>query len=275
MTTWVDGRLIGEGEPVLRSDDHGIVVGDGVFTTVKVVDGQPFALSRHVQRLQRSAQGLGLPCDAATVRAAVDEVMIADKDIPGLRRLRITITGGPGPLASDRGSTGPTLIVATADQAPPPPSSAVVTVPWTRNERSAIAGLKTTSYAENVVALDHAHKRGANEAIFANTHGELCEGTGTNVFVVLDGVIVTPPLSSGCLAGISRGLLLEWLDGIEERSLPFDALADAEEAFLTSSIRDVQPIHAINGRDLPDCPGPLTRQAMEVFAARRAESPDP
>ena len=83
-------------------------------------------------------------------------------------------------------------------------------MPWVRNERSATAGLKTTSYAENVVALDRAHAEGGSEALFANTRGELCEGTGSNVVVVVDDELVTPPLSSGCLAGITRELLLEW-----------------------------------------------------------------
>src|SRR5579875_1231833 len=134
MTTWVNGRFIDEGEPSLRADDHGVVVGDGVFETVKVVDGQPFALTRHLRRMQRSAGALGLACHPEQVRAAVEQVMAADAGDGGLCRLRITLTAGPGPLASDRGTSEPTLIVATSPQQPPP-SSAVVTVPWTRNER--------------------------------------------------------------------------------------------------------------------------------------------
>lgn len=275
MTAWVNGRIVGEAEPVLRADDHGVIVGDGVFETIKVVDGQPFALTRHLRRMQRSAAALGLPLDVDRVRAAVAEVMAADGIADGLRRLRITLTGGPGPLASDRGSAGTTLIVATAPQQQPPQSSAVVTVPWTRNERSPLAGLKTTSYADNVIALNYAHAHDAGEAVFGNTRGDLCEGTGTNVFVAVDGRIVTPPLSSGCLAGVTRELVLEWGDDIDERSLPLVTLEEADEAFLTSSIRDVHPIHAVNGRSLDETPGPLTRRAMETFARRAAETIDP
>jgi branched-chain amino acid aminotransferase len=275
MTVWCNGRLVADDEPVLRADDHGFVVGDGVFETLKVVDGQPFALTRHLRRMQRSAHGLGLPWREPTVRAAVDEVMAADRELGGLRRLRITLTGGPGPYGSDRGDAGTTLVVATSDQPRPPESSAVATVPWTRNERSPLTGLKTTSYAENVVALQHAHERGAAEAIFANSHGELCEGTGTNVFVAVDGRLVTPPLSSGCLPGVTRSLILEWVEGIDERSLPLGVLDEAEEIFLSSSIRDVHPVHAVNGREIAEAPGPLTRHAMDVFARRAAESPDP
>ena len=122
----------------------------------------------------------------------------------------------------------------------------VVVVPWTRNERSATAGLKTTSYAENVVALAYAKERGGIEAIFANTRGELCEGTGSNIFVVVDGELLTPPLDSGCLAGITRELTIEWCRAeglpVREQTLPLSVLETADEVFITSSTKDVLPI---------------------------------
>ena len=123
-------------------------------------------------------------------------------------------------------------------------------MPWTRNERSAVAGLKTTSYAENVVAVEYAHQRGASEGLFANTRGELCEGTGSNVFLVVGGRILTPPLASGCLAGVTRALVIEWC-GAEEATLSMSDLAAADEVFLTSSTRDVHPVSALDGRALP------------------------
>ena len=147
-------------------------------------------------------------------------------------------------------------------------------VPWPRNERGALSGLKTTSYGENVRALAYAAERGGGEAIFANTVGQLCEGTGTNVFVVRGGRLLTPPLSSGCLAGVTRALVIEWA-GAEEEDLPLDALAGAEEAFLSGTTRDVQPIRNVDGAALPAAPGPVTRKAAEIFALRSAESPDP
>src|SRR5581483_9151500 len=143
---------------------------------------------------------------------------------------------------------------------------------WTRNERAATAGLKTTSYADNVVALRYAHERNAAEAILANSVGELCEGTGSNVFVGIRGELVTPSLSSGCLAGITRELLIEWLSDVQERSLPIGALEEADEAFLASSTRDVQPIRAVDGVALSAAPGPMTRRAMTTFAQRSAET---
>ncbi|HWA66017.1 MAG TPA: aminotransferase class IV [Mycobacteriales bacterium] len=272
MTLWVNGVVVDPAAPVVRADDHGVTVGDGVFETMKVTGGQPFALTRHLRRLESSAAGLGLPVDLDLIRDGVAAVVAAQP--LGSARLRVTVTAGPAPYGSDRGDSPVTVIVATAPLAEWPPTADVVTVPWTRNERAATAGLKTTSYADNVVALDYAHQRGGAEAIFANTRGELCEGTGSNVFLGIDGQLVTPPLSSGCLAGITRELLVEWLGDVAERAVPLEALAAADEAFLTSSTRDVQPIRAVDGRVLAAAPGPLTARAREVFAQRSTE-PDP
>jgi len=164
--------------------------------------------------------------------------------------------------------------VAVVPLSPVEPHADLALMPWTRNENGALTGLKTTAYADNVLALDHARRRGAGEALFANTQGNLCEGTGSNIFVVLDGDLLTPPLSAGPLAGITRELVLEWAGGTETDI----AMADLErvsEAFLTSSGRDVQPIRAIDGRELPAAPGPVTRKTMDVFVERGASDMDP
>jgi branched-chain amino acid aminotransferase len=153
---------------------------------------------------------------------------------------------------------------------------AVLVVAWLRNERGALAGLKTTSYAENARALAHARREGADEAVFANTAGNLCEGTGSNVFVVVDGRLITPPLSAGCLAGVTRDLVLESSEAREE-DLPISRFnaADVEEAFLTSTMREVAPIHTINGEPQMACPGPLTAAAREAFEKLAAAGDEP
>ena len=273
MRVWVNGRLLDDPRaPVLTVSDHGLTVGDGVFEAVKVVDGVPFALSRHLVRMVRSAAGLGLP-DLPTddVRRGVRAVLAAEH-LP-LGRLRITYTGGVAPLGSGRGDSPPTLVVVADTLKPAPAVTAVVTVPWPRNERGALAGLKTTSYAENVVALAHAAERGATEAVFANTVGNLCEGTGSNVFYVVGGELRTPTLAAGCLAGISRELLLEWHGG-REVDEPVEVLRDADEIFLVSTTRDVQPVTRCDDRELVG-PGPVTARCQEVWAAREAEDVDP
>ncbi|MEV5980519.1 aminodeoxychorismate lyase [Streptomyces sp. NPDC052114] len=273
MKIWLNGGLQDLDDARVSVLDHGLTVGDGIFETVKTVEGAPFALTRHLARLARSARGLGLPePDLDEVRRACAAVLAANP-LP-LGRLRITYTGGLSPLGSDRGDQGTTLVVALGEAAPRPDSTAVITVPWTRNERGALTGLKTTSYAENVVALARAHEQGASEALFANTVGQLCEGTGSNVFVVLDGEIHTPPVASGCLTGITRELTVQWT-GARESDLPMDVLDRADEVFLTSTLRDVQAVHRVDGRQLPAAPGPVTAKAMRLFAERAAGDLDP
>jgi branched-chain amino acid aminotransferase len=278
---WVNGRVVDADAPALLTSDHGLTVGDGVFETCKILRGRPFAMTRHLDRLAASATGLDLPePDLERIRAGVDELLAAQDPIE-FGRLRITVTGGTGPLGSERAAGTGTCVLQTAVQAPPPPTGAVVLAPWVRNERSAVAGIKTTSYAENVVALAYAKARGAAEALLGNTLGNLCEGTGSNVFVAVDGELVTPPLSAGPLSGISRALLLEWgTDAglpIREADLPVTVLDDAPEVVLTSSIRDVQPAHAVDGRALgePGEFGPLGAMAVAVFAERAAQDVDP
>ena len=191
-----------------------------------------------------------------------------------LARIRITYTSGIGPLGSDRGAHGTTAVVAAAEQQPFPATGDVSVVPWPRNERGALSGLKTTSYGDNAKALAYAHDHGGAEAIFGNLADNLCEGTGSNVFLVRGGRLITPPLSSGCLAGITRALVLEWVGGSEE-DVPLSAFTEADEAFLTSTTRDVQPIRAVDGKVFPAAPGPVTRKAIEVFATRGTADLDP
>lgn len=275
MKVWVNGVISEPDAARISPFDHGFTVGDGVFETCKVSDGVPFALTRHLHRLDRSASGLGLPTpDHTAIRAGVKELLDVE---PGAGRLRITVTGGPGPLGSDRGDEGTTLTLAVSPESAWEEATSVAVVPWVRNERSAVAGLKTTSYAENVVALDRAHAFASSEAVFANTAGLLCEGTGSNIFVVVDGELITPTLDSGCLAGITRELVLEWTDA-RERDVPLEVLRTAEEAFLTSSTRDVQPIRQVvwgQGDLQPLAVGSVGAAARAAFAEHAASTPDP
>ena len=269
---WADGRILSPGEAAVRADDHSVVVGDGVFETTGVLDGVPFALTRHLARLARSAAGLGIQApDDARIREAVAEVVAADRRA-GL--LRITWSSGPGPLGSGRGDGPGTLVLSTGPGNVWPATERVHLGPWTRNEHGALTGLKTTSYAENAKALAVAHRHGCTEALFRNTAGHLCEGTGTNVFLVVDDVLVTPPLSSGCLAGVTRDLLLELVD-VVERDVALDEIEVASEAFLSSATRDVSSIAAVDDHDLPTAPGPVTTAVAAAFADLVARTPDP
>ncbi len=272
-TLWIDGALVEEAEARISPFDHGLLTGDGVFETLRIAGARPFAARRHLERLARSTAGMRLPCpEPAVVLDAMDRVIRANRLEVG--RLRVTVTGGPSALGSDRTEAVPTVIVAAGALPAWPPSADVAIAPWPRNERGALAGIKSTSYGENVVALAHARDRGAGEAIFANLAGNLCEGTGSNVFVGIGGRLLTPPLAAGCLAGVTRDLVLELVD-VVEADLPAGALAEADEAFLTSSTRDVQPIRGVDGRALHACPGPLTAAAAAAFRDLMARDLDP
>lgn len=268
---WINGQLVAADDATISANDHGLTVGDGCFETTSVIRGEPFALGRHLARLRDSLAGLGINLALTNdeLRQAARETAAAN---PEAGVVRITVTTGPGPLGSGRGHGDPTVIIAAGPHRPWPPTASVVTVPWTRNERGALAGVKSTSYAENVVALAHAHQQGASEAIFANTVGQLCEGTGTNIFVVVNGRLATPPLRSGCLAGVTRALVLETSD-VVELDLPIEILDTTGEAFLTSSTRNVMPIDRINDRPLAI--GAQTQAAARQLAELMAATLDP
>ena len=274
MVMWVGGRLVAPGEPVLTADDHALV-GDGAFEAIKVLDGRPFALTRHLDRLRRSLEPLGIELDFDEVHAAVRTLMSTEQAGVSPSWLRITVTGGSAPMGTGAVGLKPTVIGAVAPMAPWPPTTDVVIAPWRRNEYGPTTGLKTISYADNVIAHRYAHAAGADEAVFANTRGQLCEGTGTNVVAAVDGRLVTPTLAAGCLAGVTRELLLEWIPEIDEFDVPVTALADAPEAFLTSTSRNVHPIRRVGDRQLAAAPGPLTTHALEVWECNAARDIDP
>lgn len=272
---WVNGTLYTDpNQAKVSAVDHGIVVGDGVFEAMKVVKEGVFATTRHLARLARSAKAMGLPePDLKFIRAGIDEVIGARDWEVG--KVRVTYTGGEGPLGSGE-AYGPSLAMVAAEAVlePPGPTTKIVTTPWTRNTSGAMTGVKTTSYAENVRGLAYAHHRGGTEAIFVNSEGNMCEGTGSNIFFVFGDRIITPPLSAGPLAGITRGLLLEWDDNIDEEDILPDKAKSADEVFITSSLRDVQGVAVWDDRTW-DAPGPRTRQVMDIFLERSTADLDP
>jgi len=285
VVIWSNGRLYGPDDLLLSGVDHGVTVGDGVFETCAVYDGTAFALTRHLRRLRRSALGIGLgEPDLDRVRDGVAAVLAGAG--PDTGRLRITLTGGAGPLGSHRFAPEDQrqTVLVLAGPGVRSEVSRVVRVPWVRNERSSVAGLKTTSYAENVVAVAEAYRLGADEAVLANTVGDLCEGTASNVFVERAGELVTPPLSSGCLAGITRELLLEWAAaaGLPVREaapgeLRYDVLDEVGDGtthlMMSGSIRNVSPVVSLDGSAV--AAGPISLEAQRLFQARLADDLDP
>lgn len=242
-----NGALRPADAALLTASDGLAVCGRGVFETIAAYRGIPFLLESHLERLRRGAEVFSLACpDDAAIRQAIGQVLDANDLLAEKARVRIT-------LSSPADGRESWWVEATTPP-PHPPKARVITGPFVRNERSLLAGLKTINYGDNVVALAAARRAGADEALFANSRDELCEGTWSNVFVRIDGRWMTPPLSSGCLPGITRELVIrlfaEQAIPFAESTLSYAALDRVESAFLTSSLREIQPVAAIDGRDL-------------------------
>jgi branched-chain amino acid aminotransferase len=264
---WIDGRVVATEDAHLDALAAGVLTGTGVFESMKVLRGEAFALRRHLARLARSAAIVDLPVpDDSTLREAVNAVLA---DWTDATRVRITIAAG-------RGAEAPPTTIVHAERTEPWPADAhVVVSPWVRNERAPSAGAKTTSYVDNVLARRDAVARGADEALLCDTQGHLSEGTASNVFVVVDGRLCTPSLANGCLGGMTRELLCELVAVDVRDDLTLGDLAACSEAFLTSSTRDVHPIATVDGRPLPQAPGPLTAAAAWAMAELQERTTDP
>lgn len=275
LVVWSGGRLRSADEPLVGPRDRGLTGGLGVYESLAVIDGAVFAATRHLARLARSAAAVGLAApDGAELRAAA--TLVAHTGGWGYGRLRITVTAGSSAQAGD----GVTFIVGSA--ATPVPEVRVVRAPWVRNDRAALVGVKAISTADNLVAARYAHDLGADEAVLANTRGQLCECTTSNVLVEVDGQVLTPPLSSGCLGGVTRELLLEWaVDAglpVVERTVDYQSTLDAVTAgraglAVSSTIRGVAPVVALDGA--PVEPGPLTLELRRLVENRRRVEVDP
>lgn len=276
MYAYVDGEFLTDTDAKVSVFDHGLVTGDGAFETIAIYDNVPFAITRHLQRLNNTLVGMRLAePDLERLESAISQ-LVAMNDL-GNAKLRITYTAGDSGLGSDRAAGTHRLVLAMEPVSYNLTGATKVAVsPWPRNERGVLAGLKTTSYAENVIALDYAHAKGASEVIFANTKGELCEGSGSNIFVVCEGEVVTPSLSSGCLAGVTRALLVERF-GVKELDIPMEWLTNGRvsEAFLSSSIREVQPIEWVDEYRLPDIESRVTKELAHGFAELKARDLNP
>lgn len=284
---WINDELVPIVDAKVSVLDHGFTVADGVFETLLVTDGKVFALDRHLARLTKSASGLGIALpEVAKISNGIEQVLQKNPKV-NFGRLRVTVTSGAGPLGSDRTAATPTLVISLAEQAAWSASTKVLLVPWSRNENSPLAGLKTTSYAENVYALDAAKSQGFSEAIFCDTSGRLCEGTGSNIFLIKDERIFTPSDASGLLRGITRDLVIEWANesGFEviERDVDPSELWSADEVFITSSTRDIHPVSELAKLDLAGnvvdhrklVPGLVTEKLGNIFLTKRTEKLNP
>jgi branched-chain amino acid aminotransferase len=251
MLASLDGAIGPAEEARIPITDEGLTRGDGGFEVMRLYGGRPFALADHLARLERTCAGLRLPYDAAALRAEIDALLDAAGPVDAL--IRVVLTRGE-------------RRILTIEPLPPKPATArVATVTYSTTR--VLDGLKTLSYAGNMLAGRLAHERGFDEALFVTPHGRVLEGPTWSFFWARGGRLYTPPLEDRILASITRAYVLEECDG-EERPCTLDDIAAAEEAFIGSSVREIMPISAIDDIALPAAPGPVTLDAGERLVRR-------
>ena len=269
----LNGRLIEATEARIDPADRGLLLGDGLFETLRVYGGRPFRLDAHLARLEAGAAAIGLPVpDRDEMTTAVTATLRVNELADAL--LRITLTRGPGPrglLPPDE--VKPTLLIA-AHALPPslPEAMRARLVGIRRNEHSPLSRLKSLAYLDNILALREAAATGCGEAILLNTAGRIAGGSRSNLFLVLEGVLTTPPPSEGVLPGIARQTVLELAaaNGMPAREAPLgiEELERASEAFLTNSLMEVAPLARLEKRTLP--PGPFASTLVRAYSALTA-----
>lgn len=262
IEVWLNGIILPEEDACIAPADRGLLLGDGLFETLRVAGGRPVRLDRHLARLRAGAAVLGLP-------VPLDDAGLAAAMAALLRRcgledasLRLTLTRGPGPRGLlPPAEPRPTLLITVASVPPPLPLARVVVALGTRrNEHSPLARIKSLSTLDGVLARQEAARHGADDALLLNTAGRVAEASAANLFLVLDGALVTPPVSEGALPGVMRAAVLEAV-AVVERAVTVEDLCRANEVFLTSSL-GVRPVIAVDGKPLS-----MGARTAEVAAA--------
>lgn len=247
MKLWLGTALVEESAARISPLDRGFTLGDGLFETLRVKDGAVLRVTAHLARLAAGAAVLGLPLPALDLAGALTGTAAANGIADGA--LRLTLTRGPGPRGVlPPAEPHPTLVITAAPAGPAlSPTRLVIAGGTRRNERSPLAQVKSLNYLDGILARQEAARRGADDAILLNTRERVAETSIANLFAVVDGVLVTPPLADGVLPGIMRAEVLA--AGAIERSLTTEELMQAEEAFLTSAL-GIRPVREVEGRAL-------------------------
>jgi branched-chain amino acid aminotransferase len=271
---WINGLRRDPDAPLLNVRDRGFTLADGCFETMRAYGGQIFRLDAHLARLADAAVQLEIPF-ASHIDDAIADAARVLRETGRDAAIRLTLSRGVG--------SG----LLPASDPPPAATSVLIVEPigargavargirarvasGRRNEHAATAGLKTLAYADAVAVLLEARAHGADDAILLDTAGHVSCGTASNVFLIIRGVVHTPPIGCGILPGITRATVLEILGTLDvpvlQAPIPDSALAIADEVFLTSSLREIAPVVACDGREIgAGVPGPITTQVVQAF----------
>jgi branched-chain amino acid aminotransferase len=279
---YVNGKILPEEHAVVSVFDHGFLYGEGIYETLRTYDRAPFLFGRHLARLRHSAalMALDVPYSNADLVRLVAETMAAHPD-QGEAYIRMLLTRGVGELSySLAACLAPTLAIIVKPLVSPPERTfthgiPIVVVGVRRNHPDAVNPMiKSNNLLNNALAMQEAYRRGGDEALMLNQAGDLAECSQSNIFLVRDGHVMTPPLSAGLLPGITREYVLELASGLgmraSETRLTLGDLALADEVFLTGTTREVTPVVTVDGRSIGDgTPGAITRRLLQAFRDTR------
>lgn len=263
-------RIVPVDEARLSPGQAGLLNGWGLFTTMRIFQGEAFAYERHWRRLEKDAARIRLPFrfDSGEVRRHLGELLAANKVVEGTARIYM-IHNRIGSWRSDERMPDVDLILCTSDLPAYSEHARLGVAENGRHAASPLAGVKTTSWLNNVWHLDEAQKAGWTEVILLNERGEVAECTSANIFCVKDGRIFTPPLSSGCLEGVTRSVLLEIAPRagapLSEKTLKMDDLYAADEVFITSTNRSLLGVSEIAGHKYAVVMGPIVHKLEQAF----------
>jgi branched-chain amino acid aminotransferase len=284
----VNGRIVDRDHAVVSVFDHGFLYGEGVYETLRTYNGQPFLFDRHMRRLRKSASMLALQVPigdeeiGSRFRATMDAAGLGS-DQNREAYIRILVTRGIGELSYDPADCpSPSIVVIVKPHVAPlrelyENGVGVALVPIIRNHPGTVNPLiKSNNLLNNALAMQDAARRGGFEGVMRNYRGEIAECTQSNIFIVKDGTALTPPLEAGLLPGITREFLFEIGPAagvpVREAVLRDPDLFGADEAFLTSTTREVLPIVHVDGRAIgTGAPGSVTRTLLDRFRARAQE----
>lgn len=255
----VDGRISPTPEARIPPGDDGLLRGDGVFEVIRLYQGRPYALGEHLDRLERSAAAIELPVDRRALEPEVDALLAEFGEHEGQLRLVVTRGGRRLAFTENLPARGETVTLASVRYSP----------------TIILTGVKSLSYAANMQATRLAKAQGAEEAVLVRPDGIVLEAPTSTIFWVSpEGGLRTPSIGSGILESITRARIARELH-VDEGEYPFEDLHAAHEAFLASTVREVQPVASIDGRELPEAPGPRTQEAIDAFAGVLERELDP
>jgi branched-chain amino acid aminotransferase len=280
----IDGSLHGRDDARVSVFDHGFLFGEGVYEVLRTYDQRPFLFPEHMRRLRASAARIALPCPLTDdqMLARIHET-VAAADLEGDAYIRILLTRGAGEIVYDPSACpSPTIVVIVKPHVDPPATAladgvALSLATIVRNHPGSVdPAIKSNNLLNNALAMQQAYREGTFEALMKNHRGELCECAQSNIFFVRAGVLLTPPVDAGLLVGVTRAYVLGLAAVLQrpavEQVLVEGDLESVEEAFLTSTTREIVPVVRIGERPIGDGrPGAVTRQLMDAFTAGVAQ----